>query len=89
MAADEIINSSLVLVHPVRYLPRTRLLHLAEHHANTSLCGRSRVGRIAKDSELGSVLGGVTLTLCTRCGARQNLAAQGRPIGRAPARPPT
>jgi hypothetical protein len=72
----------VVLVHPVRFLPRTRLLHLALPGTEWTLCERSRVGTEADESELGTVLGGIPLTLCTRCEARKRLLDEGRPIGR-------
>jgi len=75
-------GSSAVLVHPVRFLPRTRLLHLALPETEWTLCGRSRVGSLADDTEVESVVGGVQLTVCTRCQAREKLIEAGRPVGR-------
>lgn len=74
---------NVILVHPVRFLPRTRLLHLALPDTEWTLCERSRVGSPADASELGSEVGGIELTLCTRCDVRRNLINEGRPVGRA------
>jgi hypothetical protein len=82
MAGDDVPT---VLVHPVRFLPRTRLLHLALPDTEWTLCERSRVGALASEDDLGAMVGGVPLTLCTRCDARKKLISEGRPIGRSAA----
>ncbi|MCY7299205.1 MAG: hypothetical protein LH616_08345 [Ilumatobacteraceae bacterium] len=79
---DDIATSNVILVHPVRFLPRTRLLHFALPDTEWTLCERSRVGSPADESDLGTVVGGVALTLCTRCDVRRKLIQEGRPVGR-------
>ena len=82
MADESSPGVSVILVHPIRFLPRTRLLHMALPETEWTLCGRSRVGSRADESELDSVVGGIPLTLCSRCEARKKLIEEGRPVGR-------
>lgn len=82
MSQDAQGDITVILVHPVRFLPRTRLLHLALPDTEWTLCERSRVGSPADEDELGSEVGGVALTLCTRCDVRRKLLQEGRRVGR-------